>query len=167
MAPDVSPVLGHEILDLVAKRTSLMVHLDRLRTLVVGSSHGDFGFDPAYVPEAFNLCSASQDLLHSTLLVEKMSRLNPTIANIVVFYSTFSPGHVLEKTSDKLKCAALKEVFCWTANTPIPRCWQRMRRSRDDWPGCGSNAACAASSARMPAPFSMTTMGSTAAPPAT
>lgn len=55
MAPDVSPVLGHEILDLVAKRTSLMVHLDRLRTLVVGSSHGDFGFDPAYVPEAFNL----------------------------------------------------------------------------------------------------------------
>lgn len=111
MDAQLDPLLGHEILELVAKRTSLVEHLDSLRTLAVGSSHGDFGFNPAFVPDAFNLCTASQDLRHSCLLVEKMSRLNPAIANIVVFYSAFSPGHALEKTSDRVRCAALKEVF--------------------------------------------------------
>ena len=111
MDQQLDPLLSHEILELVAKRTSLVGHLDSLRTLAVGSSHGDYGFDPAFVPEAFNLCTSSQDLLHSCLLVEKMSRLNPAIANIVVFYSAFSPGNVLEKTSDRIRCAALKEVF--------------------------------------------------------
>lgn len=111
MELELSPLLRLEILDLVSKRTSLVEHIDSLRTLAVGSSHGDFGFNPAFVPDAFNLCSSSQDLRHSCLLAEKMSRLNPRIANIVVFYSAFSPGHQLEKTSDRAKCAALKEIF--------------------------------------------------------
>jgi len=106
-----SPILRQELLDLVSKRTSLITHLNSLRTLVLGSSHGDFGFNPAFVPESFNLCSPSQDLRHSYLLYEKLCDLNPTIRNIVVFYSAFSPGHRIEMTSEKEKCAALKEVF--------------------------------------------------------
>ena len=111
MDVQLSPVLRQELLDLVSKRTSLVEHLDSLRTLVVGSSHGDFGFNPAFVPDSFNLCSISQDLRHSALLVEKICGQNPAIRNIVVFYSAFSAGHLREKTSETERCAALKEVF--------------------------------------------------------
>jgi hypothetical protein len=44
-------------------------------------------------------------------LYEKVCSLNPTIRNVVVFYSSFSAGHLMEKTSEKEKCAALKEIF--------------------------------------------------------
>jgi hypothetical protein len=111
----VSPILQQEIYDLVAKRTSLLQHIHTLETLVLGSSHGDFGFNPEYVPESFNLCSPSQDLRHSMLLYEKCNSMNPNIKNIVVFYSVFSSGHLLEKTSEKEKCAAFKELFALDA----------------------------------------------------
>lgn len=107
----VSEALQQEIFDLVAKRTSLIDHIDTLETLVLGSSHGDFSFNPDYVPNSFNLCSPSQDLRHSALLYEKCNSLNPKIKNILVYYSIFSSGHLLEKTSEKVKCAAFKEVF--------------------------------------------------------
>lgn len=96
---------------MTCKRTSLIEHIDTLQTLAVGSSHGDFGFNPAYVADSFNLCSPSQDLRHSYLLYEKVVGLNPAIKNIVVFYSAFSSGFLTEKTSEKEKCAALKEIF--------------------------------------------------------
>jgi hypothetical protein len=111
MELQISPVLRQEILDLTCKRTSLVQCVDSLRTLAVGSSHGDFGFNPAYVPDSFNLCSPSQDLRHSYLLYEKVNGLNPAIRNVVVFYSSFSSGYLMEKTSEKEKCAALKEIF--------------------------------------------------------
>ncbi len=111
MELNLSPILRQEILDLTSKRTSLVEHLNSLKTLAIGSSHGDFGFNPACVPDSFNLCSPSQDLRHSYLLYDKVAGLNPGIRNIVVFYSAFSSGYLLEKTSEKEKCAALKEIF--------------------------------------------------------
>lgn len=108
---NLSATLRQELLDLTAKRTSLVQHLDSLQVLAIGSSHGDFGFNPAFVPESFNLCSPSQDLRHSYLLYDKVAGMNPAIRDIVLFYSAFSSGYLLEKTSEKEKCAALKELF--------------------------------------------------------
>jgi len=120
MELQISPTLRQEILDMTCKRTSLIQHIDSLQTLVVGSSHGDYGFDPAFVPESFNLCSPSQDLRHSFLLYDKVYGLNPSIRNVVVFYSSFSSGYLMEKASEKEKCAALKEIFLLDADYDEP-----------------------------------------------
>lgn len=106
-----SPLLSQEIMALLAKRTGLLDVIGGLATLALGSSHGDCAFNPAYAPDSFNLCSTSQDLRHSYALYEKCCQSNPLIKNIVVFYSVFSSGHCLEKTSEKERCAALKEIF--------------------------------------------------------
>lgn len=107
----VTPLLQQEINHMVAKRTCLQRHINDLSTLIVGSSHGDCAFNPAFSADSFNLCSSAQDLRHSVALYEKCSELNPRIKNIVLFYSVFSPGHILERTADKERCAALKELF--------------------------------------------------------
>jgi hypothetical protein len=97
---------------LVAKRTMLREATSDITTLVVGSSHGDFGFDPSFAPGSFNLCSRSQDLKHSYHLYSKLSEQNPRISTLVVFYSIFSPGSVLEKSPSEGEIAvAINELF--------------------------------------------------------
>src|SRR3546814_6862555 len=69
---EVSPLLRESIALLAAKRAMLAAS-NNITTLVVGSSHGDFGFNPAYCPRSFNLCCRSQDLKHSFHLYRKRS----------------------------------------------------------------------------------------------
>jgi hypothetical protein len=71
---------------------------DTLETIALGSSHGDDAFDPAHVPNAFNLCYRSLDLKHSYYLYQRAIEMCPNLKNIVLFYSVFSPGHVLENS---------------------------------------------------------------------
>jgi len=95
-----------------AKRTMLQKEKDSLDTLVVGSSHGDFGFNPTYFPSSFNLCCRSQDLKHSFFLYKHITENYPKIKNLVLYYSVFSPGSFLERSpTEKFISPALNELF--------------------------------------------------------
>lgn len=108
----VSDLLKSSIILLSAKRSMLMEAKDRLETIVLGSSHGDYGFDPAYSRHSFNLCCRSQDLKHSFFLYKHVCELAPSIKNTVVFYSLFSSGSLLEKSpSERDICPALNGLF--------------------------------------------------------
>lgn len=107
-----SPLLKNSIILLSAKRKMLREMGERLDTLVVGSSHGDFGFDPKYCPGSFNLCCRSQDLKHSYLLYKRMTETVGSIKTLVIFYSVFSPGNFLERSpGEKDISLALNEIF--------------------------------------------------------
>jgi hypothetical protein len=107
----VTPTLQESILYQASKRTALRRHREHVRTLVIGSSHGDYAFDPAHCPDSFNLCSRSQDLLHSSLLYRRASEQCPNLQNLVIFYSVFSPGFTMARSSEKELCPALNEIW--------------------------------------------------------
>lgn len=108
----ITPLFRDSVTLLGAKRTMLREEAHSLTTLVVGSSHGDFGFDPQYYRGSFNLCCRSQDLKHSYALYEKVSELAPNLKNIVVFYSIFSSGFSLEKSpSENDICPVINGIF--------------------------------------------------------
>jgi hypothetical protein len=112
MEVTIHTLLHQSILLNGAKRSMLRLEKDNLDTVAVGSSHGDFGFDPSFCPGAFNLCCRSQDLKHSLLLYKHISDNYPKIKNLVLFYSTFSPGSVLEKSlTEKFISPSLNELF--------------------------------------------------------
>jgi hypothetical protein len=100
------------VLLLTAKRTMLRAEAASVTTLVAGSSHGDFGFDPAYLPGSFNLCCRSQDLKYSYFLYKTLSEQLEALRTIVVFYSVFSPGWVLDRSrSEGMISVAINELF--------------------------------------------------------
>lgn len=80
-------------------------------TIVVGSSHGDFGFNPAYYKKSFNMCFRSQDLKYSFYLYENIAKKYNKINRVIVFYSLFSPGFLLEKSSEKYIGLAANNLF--------------------------------------------------------
>ena len=87
-------------------------HINKLDTLVVGSSHGDFVFNPEFFSTSFNACCRSQDLKHSYLLYKQLSKENNNIKNVILFYSIFSSACELEKSpSEKEISLALNEIF--------------------------------------------------------
>lgn len=97
---------------LVAAKYAMLKNYPKIRTLCVGSSHGDFGFDPSQVPDSFNLCFRSQDLKHSLHLYRKVSADHPTIENVVLFFSVFSNGSMLEHAPGEREISvALNEIF--------------------------------------------------------
>jgi hypothetical protein len=105
-------LLQETVTILAAKRTAFRIEADTLHTLVLGSSHGDFAFDPAFMPGAFNLCSRSQDLRHSEALYRKLSPECRLLETVVLFYSVFSSGSFVERSpSEKGICPALNEIF--------------------------------------------------------
>lgn len=112
MSITVHPLLHDSILLNGAKRTMLQRNIEQIDTLAVGSSHGDFGFNPHYFPNSFNLCCRSQDLKHSFLLYKNLTEKFPKIKNVILFYSLFSPGSFLERSpSEKYISPALNELF--------------------------------------------------------
>lgn len=112
MTINVHPLLHESILINGAKRTLLQQDQQQLDTIVLGSSHGDFGFNPAFFPGAFNLCCRSQDLKHSYLLYRHITETYPAITSVVLYYSVFSPGSVMEKSpTEKFISPALNELF--------------------------------------------------------
>jgi len=97
---------------LVAKRDMFMRDMKTLSTVVVGSSHGDFGFNPKFCSESFNLCSRSQDFKYSYFLYNRAIINSPNLKNIVVFYSLFSSGNILESSpGEKFLAPLLNEIF--------------------------------------------------------
>ncbi|WP_165187955.1 hypothetical protein [Caulobacter soli] len=97
---EVSQAVRESILPLGAKRVMLEQASDTLETIVLGASHGDHAFDPASIPNSFNLCYRSLDLKHGYYLYQRAIALCPNLKNIVLFYSVSSPGDVLELDPD-------------------------------------------------------------------
>lgn len=81
---------------------------NKTTTLIVGSSHGLYGYRAE--GSEFNLCDVSQDLYYSYHLYA-LSCDFPQLKTVVLFYSVFSPGHVLEKTAENVKCLFYKELY--------------------------------------------------------
>lgn len=95
-----------------AKRAMFQQDKYTLTSIALGSSHGDFAFDPAYCPGSFNLCSRSQDFRHSLALYQYAANQAPNLNTVIVFYSLFSPGNVLEKSpSEKTLAPLMNEIF--------------------------------------------------------
>lgn len=95
-----------------AKRTMLRRDCNDLDTIVLGSSHGDYSFNPKYFPSSFNLCCTSQDLHHSFLLYRYVVTNYPNIKSVVLYYSIFSPSwNMLRSESEKYISVSLNELF--------------------------------------------------------
>ena len=80
-----------------------------IQNLVIGSSHGDYAYIPA--ENEYNFCIPSQDLYYASKIYEKYDNEMPKLQNVVLFYSVFSPGFCLEKTSEKYRCLGYYKVF--------------------------------------------------------
>lgn len=112
MEIEVSPLLYKSIQALAAKRTMLKRERNVIETIAIGSSHGDFGFDPRYCDNSFNLCYRSLDLKHSFGLYNYACNALPNLKNIIVFYSAFSSGFSLERSiGEKEISVAVSELF--------------------------------------------------------
>ncbi|KQY92325.1 hypothetical protein ASD21_12975 [Caulobacter sp. Root1455] len=98
---EVSQAVKESILQLGAKRVMFEQASETLETIVLGSSHGDYAFDPAYVPNSFNLCYRSLDLKHCYSLYQRTITACPNLKNLVLFYSVFSPGSMLERSPNE------------------------------------------------------------------
>ena len=98
---EISQAVRESILLLGAKRVMFEQARDTLETIVLGSSHGDYAFDPAFLPNSFNLCYRSLDLKHCYSLYQRTVTLCPKLKNLVLFYSVFSPGSMLERSPNE------------------------------------------------------------------
>ena len=108
---EVSQAVRESILQLGAKRVMLEQARDTLETIVLGSSHGDHAFDPAYLPNSFNLCYRSLDLKHCYYLYQRTIAMCPNLKAIVLFYSVFSPGGVLERSPGEADIGPLSSAL--------------------------------------------------------
>ncbi len=111
MAYEITQQVYDALLLCTKKRTGLEDRKESIRHIVVGSSHGDYGFIPELIPGSYNICTPSQDLMHSSLIYQYACGMCPNIQSVIVFYSAFSPGFSLQETSGKWWCAVLKETF--------------------------------------------------------
>jgi hypothetical protein len=108
----VHPTLYATLKNAGSKRPMLRACEDQMSTLVLGSSHGDYGFDPQYFPGSFNLCSASQDLRHAHLIYRGLAARCTNLRNLVLYYSVFSSGWNLARNpGEKYASAGLNELF--------------------------------------------------------
>lgn len=91
------------------KANSIENNCGLIENIILGSSHGVYG----YIPEQneFNLCFPSQDLYYSFSLYEKFRGKCPNLKNIILFYSVFSAGFDLAKSSEKWRCLCYKDAF--------------------------------------------------------
>lgn len=79
------------------------------KTLILGSSHGIYGYKA--IDGEYNLALSSQDLYYSYKLYEKYLKELPNLKNVILFYSVFSNGFILDKTGEKQRVLAYKNLF--------------------------------------------------------
>lgn len=88
-----------------------------VKTLILGSSHGDYAWIPD--KDEFNFCLASQDLYYSYQLYHKYVKFLPNLKKIILFFSVFSPGFELDKCPEKERCMVYDALF----NIPPKTCF--------------------------------------------
>lgn len=85
------------------KSLNLKILQNSIETLVVGSSHGYYGYRAEEKYHEFNACEPSQDLYYSYEIYKKFSDA-PRLKNIILFFSVFSPGLILELIGECWRC---------------------------------------------------------------
>ena len=85
------------------KFMGLRLHEQTVKTLILGSSHGYYGYRADEKLDEFNGAESSQDLYYSYEIYKQFSDA-PKLKNVVLFYSVFSPGNILELTAEKWRC---------------------------------------------------------------
>tara|TARA_B100001250_G_scaffold268199_1_gene231352 strand:+ start:368 stop:1546 length:1179 start_codon:yes stop_codon:yes gene_type:complete len=103
-----SDLLEETLITMSAKRTSFFIEQNNIDTLSLGSSHGEYLFNPSLFKNSYNLCSRSQDLKYSYYLYKKLSSY---LKNVIIFYSIFSSGFDLEKSAEKEIATVINEIF--------------------------------------------------------
>ncbi|WP_457105425.1 hypothetical protein [Methylobacterium sp. P5_C11] len=96
---------------LEAKRDAFMDGRAEIDTVIVGSSHGDYGVDPAHIAGSFNLCTASQDMRQSAMMYAWAARRNRRLRRVIVVYSLFSYGFDCARSADHARCVFLRRAF--------------------------------------------------------
>ncbi len=107
-----------------------------LTTLILGSSHGHYGFLPG--KGEFNLAHTSQDLYYSCQLYSKFQDL-ANLRTIYLFFSVFSAGYVLERSSDREYALFYKYFYGIPFRCHIGHGYPLARKNiADALPGCDS-----------------------------
>jgi len=103
--------IGGYLIDFYRKQRGALAFRSEIETIVLGSSHGDFSFDPHYLPGSYNLCTRSQDLYYSSALHKWSLEHLRKVKNVVLFYSVFSGSFELCKSSEADFAVALSKIF--------------------------------------------------------
>ena len=78
--------------------------------MIIGSSHGFYGYRAEESLHEINACEPSQDLYYSYEIYKKYANA-PRLKNIVLFYSVFSPGSLLELSCHNHLCDSYKFIY--------------------------------------------------------
>ena len=98
--------------DLYIKNRMLRECAGGVETLIFGHSQGGHGFNPAYFPHSFNLCSRSQDAKMSYFLYKKFGATLPKLKRVVLFYSIISPGFLTEREkTERMVAVAFNAIY--------------------------------------------------------
>lgn len=96
----------------IASKNNAFIEKTDISILALGSSHGGNSFCPEYISNpSFNWCTSSQDLCYSYKLYDKFRHSLPKLETIVLFFSLFSFGADIQKTSEKVMCGFYK-TYC-------------------------------------------------------
>lgn len=96
---------------LFRKQAGLIINDNKIETLVLGSSHGDYGFRSDLYENSYNLGLTSSDLYFNYQFYKLLFPKLPNLKNLILFYSVFSPGHELEKTKEYHIAILFKLIF--------------------------------------------------------
>jgi hypothetical protein len=93
------------------KKLAALAHKDSIRTVVLGSSHAYFGFNPKYFSKSFNIATTSQDLYGSLFIYKWILNRITNVRNVIVFYSLFSSGFDTINSNQKEHAEIYRRVF--------------------------------------------------------
>ncbi len=124
--------LCNEVYD---KKTSLKAHKKSIQTLFVGTSHTNYGINPAYFDSTtFNFGLTSLDMKGMYHLLNMYIKILPNLENVFIEMSIFSPGFDLIKTSDKWMAFYYKEIlgipYDVDADTKQLQSWKKQAKTR-------------------------------------
>lgn len=129
MNPEILP-FHDNCKQLISKRDSLSKNRYSIKTLCIGSSHGDGSFDPRYFPNSFNLCFRSADMEHVSLLYDRVIDSLPNVENILFFYPIYFPGWCMYSNMEEGWVSLyLNEIFKLGINYQIEKNYYSVRQN--------------------------------------
>lgn len=108
----------------LAKHLGLKKNIKDIETIALRGSTADYGFDPDYFPNSYNLGLTSSDLHFAYLQYKSVLKEGGEIKNIIVFASFSMIGFSLPKTIEKNRLMAYYTAF----NIAIPKSHKFKKR---------------------------------------
>lgn len=94
------------------KKTSLLKHLDDIKTLSLGGSHILYGVNPhCFDDVCFNFGLSSIDLFGMWNLLNIYGEKLTNLQNVIVRIGLFIPSHELIKTGEAWRCFYYRDIF--------------------------------------------------------